>query len=235
MKVPLRDQEVAHTCVQDLVAATFLPFGFGVAFFLGAALAALAGFLAVGFFAGEAFFFGVLALGLVAAAGLVAFGLAVFLGLLLVTFFTPETSSQMSGVNERANGCSQLATLATRQQRRCDCYEAGQRAQRVRHRRLQAKHDTSRSTLLTCCLLFWSSFLGLAGLGLGCSRLRSCFGLGCCLALDSLGLLGGLLELISQLVAGLNLDKLPRLFQTSEVILQQLPAPCEHHRASEGA
>lgn len=109
VKVPVRDREVAHTCIQDLVAATFLPFGFGVvAFFLGAALAALAIFLVVGFFAGEAFFFGVLALGLVAAAGLVAFGLAVFLGLLLVTFFTPETSSQMSGVNERANGCSQL-------------------------------------------------------------------------------------------------------------------------------
>ncbi len=108
MNVPLRDRDVAHNCVQDLVAATFLPFGFEVAFFLGAALAAFAGFLVVGFFAGEDFFFGVLTLGLVAAAGLVAFGLAVFLGLLLVTFFTPETSSQMSGVTERANGCSQL-------------------------------------------------------------------------------------------------------------------------------
>lgn len=105
VKVPVRDRNVAHTCIQALVAATFLPFGFGVAFFLGAALA---GFLVVGFFAGEAFFFGVLLVGLEAAAGLVAFGLAVFLGLLLVTFFTPETSSQMSGVNERANGCSQL-------------------------------------------------------------------------------------------------------------------------------
>lgn len=114
MRVPLRDREVAHTCIQDLVAATFLPFAFGVAFFLGAALAALAGFLVVGFFAGEAFFFGVLALGLVAAAGLAAFGLAVFLGLLLVTFFTPETSSQMSGVNERANGCLQLPNFRKR-------------------------------------------------------------------------------------------------------------------------
>lgn len=88
------------------MAAAFLPFGLGVAFFLGAGLAALAA-LAAGFFAVLVFFLGLLVLGLLAAAGLLALGLAVFLAEALVAFFTPRTSSQMSDVNGRAGDVQQ--------------------------------------------------------------------------------------------------------------------------------
>ena len=85
--------------------------------------------------------------------------------------------------------------------------------------------------MLTCCLLLWSCFLGLGSLRLGCSRLRSCRGLGCWLALGRLSLLGCLLELVSQLVAGFHLDKLACLFQTFEVVVQQFPAWQSDHNA----
>lgn len=82
------------------MAAAFLTLG--VAFFLGAGLSALA-VLAAGFLVAVlTFFFGLLVFGLLAAADLLAFVLTVFLGEVLVVFFTPER--QMSDVNERADG-----------------------------------------------------------------------------------------------------------------------------------
>ena len=62
--------------------------------------------------------------------------------------------------------------------------------------------------MLTCGLFLCSSLLRLAGLGLNRGLLFSCLGFRCWLLGGRLGLLGALLQLISQLVASLHLYQL---------------------------